>query len=294
MPELIKQSGGLVKAHPVDTVSSLKVFVGKWGELERKIEESFGSSVTVVVPASATEGSGSPVTIAVKGRDNNEDDGTGFDVSSDHQPQGAPQNSFSPLSGLSSEECLCFGKRDDSIVVSGEKGEKWSNPITEPMSPSHLDGVKLLQEGPEHLLIQWKHSEVNPSGFFHGEDENGFLECSPLSKWDPNDQKELEVIQEGDEGDVRGVGSSKGTVTSKQKGLRELKGLVSSINYDGVASKGRNGDFSIGKGSVGSRCNRSRVSSWGQRRMEKERKREQDHMQDGHETRVDSDEASSQ
>ena len=29
-----------------------------------------------------------------------------------------------------------------------------------------------------------------------------------------------------------------------QKGLRELEGLISSINYDGVASKGRNIDSS--------------------------------------------------
>ena len=45
-----------------------------------------------------------------------------------------------------------------------------------------------------------------------------------------------------------------------------------------------------GEGSVGSKGNRSRVSSRDQRRMERER----DHMQDRHETRVDSDEASSQ
>ena len=45
-----------------------------------------------------------------------------------------------------------------------------------------------------------------------------------------------------------------------------------------------------GEGSMGSKGNRSRVSSRGQRRMERER----DHMQDGHEIRVDSDEASSQ
>ena len=116
------------------------------------------------------------------------------------------------------------------------------------------------------------------------------MECSPLSKWDPRDHKELEVFQEGGEGEVCGsavknskwvcslmknfyrivgfpivkhedqclamfrllkqdcvdvvsVGSSKGIVNSKQKRLRELKGLFSSINYDGAASKGRNKDF---------------------------------------------------
>ena len=70
------------------------------------------------------------------------------------------------------------------MMVSSEKGEKWI----------HLDGVEMLQEGPEHPLLQWKHSDINPSGLFHGEDETGSLECSPLSKWDPNDHKELEVI----------------------------------------------------------------------------------------------------
>ena len=148
-----------------------------------------------------------------------------------------------------------------------------------------------------HPLLQWKHSEVNPSGLFHGEDENGSLECSPLSKWDPNDHKELEVIQEGGEGQFRGsamknskwvcslmknfcrivgfpivkhedqclslfrlleqdcidvvsVGSSLDIVNSKQKGLKELKGLFSSINYEGVASKGRNRNLSVGKGAI--------------------------------------------
>ena len=39
-------------------------------------------------------------------------------------------------------------------------------------------------------------------------------------------------------------------MNSKQKGLRELKGLFSSINYDGVASKGRNRDLSVGSGAI--------------------------------------------
>ena len=72
------------------------------------------------------------------------------------------------------------------------------------MVPSQVGGFDLLQDGPEHLLSQWKHRAVNPSGFFHGEDENDLLECSPLSKWDSNGHKELEVIQEGDEGDFQG------------------------------------------------------------------------------------------
>ena len=50
--------------------------------------------------------------------------------------------------------------------------------------------------------------------------------------------------------DVVSVGSSNGIVNSKQKGFRELKGLFSSINYDGASSKGRNRDCSIGTGAI--------------------------------------------
>ena len=48
--------------------------------------------------------------------------------------------------------------------------------------------------------------------------------------------------------EVVNVGTSKEIVNSRQKRLRELKGLISSINYDGVASKGRNRDSSAGTG----------------------------------------------
>ena len=80
------------------------------------------------------------------------------------------------------------------MVDSGEKGGEWSNTDVEPMVPSQVGGFNLLQDGPEHLLSQWKHRAIDPSGFFHGEDENDLLECSLLSKWDPNGHKELEVI----------------------------------------------------------------------------------------------------
>ena len=39
--------------------------------------------------------------------------------------------------------------------------------------------------------------------------------------------------------DVVNVGKSKGIGNTRQKGLRELKGLISSISYDGVLPKGR-------------------------------------------------------
>ena len=49
---------------------------------------------------------------------------------------------------------------------------------------------------------------------------------------------------------VVSAGSSLDIVNSKQKWLRELKGLFSFINYDEVASKGRNRDLSVGKGAI--------------------------------------------
>ena len=64
---------------------------------------------------------------------------------------------------MGSEMGLCFEVSDNSTVVPGEKGEKWSNLIVEPVSPSYLDGVELLQEGFEQLMLQWKQ-------------ESGFLE----------------------------------------------------------------------------------------------------------------------
>ena len=48
--------------------------------------------------------------------------------------------------------------------------------------------------------------------------------------------------------DVVNVRTSKEIVNSRQKGLRELKGLISSINYDEVASKGWTRDSSVGTG----------------------------------------------
>ena len=50
--------------------------------------------------------------------------------------------------------------------------------------------------------------------------------------------------------DVVNVGNSKGIVNTRLKGLRELKGLISSINYDGVSSKGRDRGSLDGKGEI--------------------------------------------
>nr|POE91817.1 hypothetical protein CFP56_65362 [Quercus suber] len=183
-PEITKHTGGLVKAQLMAKVSSLSEGTlvkpnslkgssdgqSSWvkGEcLIGRSREDSGSPVTAVVPKSEDCAFALIGVANWRKRDKTytliagvlrvgmmvRPMGPGFDVSSDHRHQGAAQNYFSPLSGLGSEKGLCFGERDDSMVVLGEKGEKWSNPIVEPMSPSHLDGVELLQEGSKHPLL---------------------------------------------------------------------------------------------------------------------------------------------
>ena len=83
------------------------------------------------------------------------------------------------------------GERDDFTEVSGESRDQWCNPQIKLVPTSSLDGVELIQGGSEPSLLPWKHCGVNPSGVFHGEKESGILECSPLSRWDPNEQREL-------------------------------------------------------------------------------------------------------
>ena len=105
-----------------------------------------------------------------------------------------PKSFFSSV-GFGSKMNFCFGEIENSMEVSGEKGEKWSNSSRD-LDGDELaqDGNELAQDGSKHVLLQWKHSEVNSSAFSQGEEESGLLECSPLSKWDPKEHKELEVI----------------------------------------------------------------------------------------------------
>ena len=111
------------------------------------VTEAFGSPVTKVAPMSATEGSGSKFScVEVSNRSLRAENQTllaGYGVHSALRHQGAAQNTFSPLLGLGSEENFCFGERNASMMVSGEKGERWS----------HLDGVEMLQVGPEQPLL---------------------------------------------------------------------------------------------------------------------------------------------
>ena len=174
---------------------------------------------------------------------------------------------------------MLFRSRDAFTEVSSEGGDQWCNPQADFVSPRSLDGVELLQDGSEPLLLEWKHSGDKSSGFIHGEEESCSLDCPPLSRWDSNEQSELVATLEVEEGEILGLevinsklvvslmksfcrivgfpivkheaqclalfhlleqdcvdvdnsGSSKGLVNSRQKGLRELRGLISTVNYD--------------------------------------------------------------
>lgn len=190
---------------------------------------------------------------------------------------------------MGNEMGFCFGVSDDLTEISSVEGDQWCAPLEGCVLLSNLDGVEFLKGDSEFPLLQWKHSEPNT----HGETGSALLECSPLSRWDPFEQRELEVTQAVEEGeflglegknskwvvnlmksfykivgfpivkhedqclalfrlleqdyiDVVNVGKSKGIGNTRQKGLRELKGLISSINYDGVHSKGRDRVSSVG------------------------------------------------
>ena len=73
------------------------------------------------------------------------------------------------------------------------------------MSLSNLDGVELLKGDFEFPLLQWKHSEPNTCGPSYRETGSDLLECSPLSRWDPFEQRDLEVTQVVDEGEFLGL-----------------------------------------------------------------------------------------
>ncbi|XP_065615874.1 uncharacterized protein LOC136061702 [Quercus suber] len=227
-PEHFNQSGGLVKAHPVDTTLALKGTLDKpgtlkasfdsqssWakGESSRGISEVVsGSPVPAAMLASSTEGSGSPVTTAAPASATE-----GFDIGfsgvevtnrrlrdvthspiagvltggATARPMGPwfdAQNSFSTLSCLGSEEGLCFGRRDDSTVVSGDKGVKRTNPIVEPRSPRHLDGAEYLNPAVESRL-HGDHDVVGSGSFL------------PLGNWWADSNRFSILANSGREGD---------------------------------------------------------------------------------------------
>ena len=147
-------------------------------------------------------------------------------VNSLYLSQWVDQNRFFPLLDLGNEMGFCSGERDAFTEVLSEGGDQWCNPQAYFVSPRSLDGAELLQDGSEPLLLEWKHSGDKSSGFIHGEEESCSLDCPPLSRWDPNEQRELVATQEVEEGEILGseVINSK-SVVSLMKSFCKIVGF---------------------------------------------------------------------
>ena len=85
------------------------------------------------------------------------------------------------------------------------EGDQWCPSLEGCVPLSNLDGVEFLKGDSEFPLLQWKHSEPITCGLSHGETGSALLECSPLSRWDPFEQRELEVTQVVEEGEFLGL-----------------------------------------------------------------------------------------
>ena len=124
-----------------------------------------------------------------------------------------------------------------------------------------MDYVGEFQTDSGLLLLPWETSGVDDRGCGCGEKDNCVLECDPLSRWEPNELRELlkkfcntvglpilkheaqclalfrlfeqECLKVIDDGVL------KQPANSGARGLRELKGLISNVNYDGVSSRSR-------------------------------------------------------
>ena len=52
-----------------------------------------------------------------------------------------------------------------------------------------------LQSDSRLLLLLWDNSGVDDHGCGSGENDNCLLECDPLSRWEPNDLRELLLVK---------------------------------------------------------------------------------------------------
>ena len=130
--------------------------------------------------------------------------GPGQNYSDHHWNQFVDHNQFALLLELGNRMGFVFGEKDAFTEGSSTNGDHWCNPQDECVPLGDRDGFELFKGGFEALLLQWKHSGTHTSSPFHGEADSGILECSPLSRWDPFEQRELKVTQEVDEGEVLG------------------------------------------------------------------------------------------
>ena len=202
------------------------------------------------------------------------------------------QNHFSPLSELGNEMGVEFGEGED-------REEDFSEYHEVVVQPRLVDTTGFCQNDSGLLFLLWDNSETNNYGGGSGVKENCFLECNPLSRWDPNTLSELVMVQD-DAGGARVAeaepnsswvsqlikdfcnmvgfpivkheaqclalfhlleqeclkviddGVPKQPANSGTRGLGELKGLISNVNYDGVSSRSRSRASSDAVGVVGS------------------------------------------
>nr|POF16722.1 hypothetical protein CFP56_71158 [Quercus suber] len=181
------------------------------------------------------------------------------------------QNRFYPLSDLG-----------NGIEDEFEEGEVL---VEEQRGISVDSGGGVQTESGLHIL-PWENREVVDHSCDGGEEDFCVLECDPLSRCEPNELRELVLVQDSVEGTqvmesvtpsnwvsqtmknlcnmvgfpivkheaqcyalfrlleqeclkVVDGGVSKRPINSGSLGIRELKGLISNINYDGVSSRNR-------------------------------------------------------
>ena len=148
----------------------------------------------------------------------------------------------------------------------------------------HVDGLHV--GGSELLLLPREQSEAVHSVSGGGEQVSGPMDWVSLSRWDPKavqDKVLTRVDEKGDQSlwvstllssfcklvgfpivrheaqcvalfrlleqdclEVANEGSARRPIKSGQKGIRELRGLVSTVNYDGSSSRFRGSSNSLG------------------------------------------------
>nr|POF11697.1 hypothetical protein CFP56_73698 [Quercus suber] len=140
--------------------------------------------------------------------------------------QWVKHNRFSPLSELGNEMGTEFGEGEDRV-------EAFRLVDSVGFSPNDL--------GP--LFLPWDNSGVDNCDGGSGVKDNCLLECNPVTRWDPNTIGMSQGIDDG---------VLKQPTNSRSRGLRELKGLISNVNYGGVFSKSRSRAPSNAVGVVGS------------------------------------------
>nr|POF24500.1 hypothetical protein CFP56_29525 [Quercus suber] len=198
------------------------------------------------------------------------------------------QNRFSPFFDLG------FGVDDGFVEGEDHEVEQRSNHLQR-----SVDSVGEFQTVSGLHLPSWETSEVFGQSCGSGEKDIGVLECDLLFWWEPNELRDLVLVQDSTKGTqvmelgppsnwvsqlmknfynmvgfpimkheaqclalfrlleqeclkVIDVGVPKQPANSGSQGLKELKGLIYNVNYDGVSSRSRSNVSSTVVGDVGS------------------------------------------